>query len=179
MQFLKQFHDEIKVFSRENFIDSRGTFVKLYSKFEFQKTLGDIEIQQVNFVFNPKIFTFRGLHYQKNPSNEAKFVRVLTGSILDILLCIDKNSAYYGQFIEIEISEKNHKILYVPTGYAHGYITLCENTLVSYAHTDDHDKNLETGVNIFSFPNTINEKYKEDLIISDKDKSLPELRYHE
>ena len=175
MILINKVHDDIKVFSRENFKDNRGEFIKLYSAQEFSQYLDDLIFNQVNIVHNHKRFVFRGLHYQKHPSYEGKLVRVLKGKVLDIILCIDRSSEYHGQFYEIELSGENNKILYVPPGYAHGYVTLSDDTIVSYIHTDDHQVALESGINIFSFPNSIRDCFAERLIMSNKDKNLKSL----
>jgi dTDP-4-dehydrorhamnose 3,5-epimerase len=175
MILVNKVHNDIKVFTRENFKDNRGEFIKLYSAQESSQYLGDVTFNQVNIVHNNKRFVFRGLHYQKQPSYEGKLVRVLNGRVLDIILCVDSSSEYYGQFYEIELSDTNNKILYVPPSYAHGYVTLSDDTIVSYIHTDDRQVDLESGVNIFSFPNSIRDNFAERLIISNKDKNLKSL----
>ena len=85
----------------------------------------------------------RGLHFQKPPYAQAKLVSVVKGAVLDVAVDIRKKSSTYGQFIIEELNEKNHSMLYLPEGIAHGFLTLKDETIFSYKCSNYYEKNAE------------------------------------
>ncbi|MGB4398658.1 MAG: dTDP-4-dehydrorhamnose 3,5-epimerase, partial [Daejeonella sp.] len=118
--------------------------------------------------------TLRGLHAQSNPSAQGKLVRVIKGSVTDVAVDIRKDSPTYGQHLTANLSEENHKMLWVPPGFLHGFVTLEDDTIFTYKVTNLYDKASEIGV-------LWNDKDlgidwgidASEVILSDKDKVLP------
>ena len=134
-----------ELLERNRFSDDRGSFAKLFSSNEnIRLKLGLVD--QVNFVQNPIKGTFRGLHFQKSPHGERKLITVLSGSIIDFLLCIDPKNSFFGQAVSVNLSGDDQLNLLIPEGYAHGYLTTRENTNVCYIHSGLYDKISENGV---------------------------------
>lgn len=155
--------------------DNRGYFYESFNA----KTLLEAGID-VNFVQDNQSFSqkgaLRGLHAQKAPFAQGKLVRVIQGKVLDVAVDIRKASPTYGQHFGIELSGENHKQLWVPPGFVHGFLTLEDNTIFTYKVSNYYDKASEIGViwndadlNI-EWSNTIP---AEDLLLSDKDQVLP------
>ena len=129
--------------------DERGFFSEVFQKDSFE----DIGIQdhfiQENHSFSKNKYTFRGLHFQKPPFEQAKLVRVLKGSIIDIAVDIRVNSDTYLQHRLIELSSKNFKQVYVPVGFAHGFLTLEDNCEISYKVSNPYDHASDVSISIF------------------------------
>ena len=88
----------------------------------------------------------RGLHFQKAPHSQGKFVRVITGAVLDVALDIRKDSPTYGQFVAEELTASNKRMMYIPPGFAHGFATLEDNTIFTYKCTDYYHPETEGGI---------------------------------
>ena len=111
---------------------SLGFFARSFCKQEFQ-TLGLVdEYVQCNISYNKKKGTLRGMHYQLAPHQETKLVRCSRGAIYDVIVDIRKDSPTYKQWLAIELTQENRHILYVPQGFAHGFLTLEDNSEVLY-----------------------------------------------
>lgn len=154
--------------------DNRGYFYESYNA----KLLADAGID-VTFVQDNQSFsqkgTLRGLHAQKAPFAQGKLVRVIQGRVLDVAVDIRKSSSTYGQHFAIELSGENHKQLWVPPGFLHGFLTLEDNTIFTYKVSNYYDKDSEVGVMWNDADLNINwsaEIALEDLLLSDKDQVL-------
>ena len=112
--------------------DERGFFARTGDKNEFSKIGLDSEFVQSSISFNKKKGTLRGMHYQIEPYEESKFVRCTQGKIFDVIIDLRKNSKTFKKWISLELSSVNHKILYIPKGFAHGFQTLEDNTEIHY-----------------------------------------------
>ena len=112
--------------------DERGFFARVWDKNECSKMGLESEFIQSSISFNKKRGTLRGMHYQIRPYEESKFVRCTQGKIFDVIVDLRKNSETFKQWISLELSSLNHKILYIPKGFAHGFQTLEDNTEVNY-----------------------------------------------
>tara|TARA_B100001250_G_scaffold224022_1_gene192093 strand:+ start:5355 stop:5891 length:537 start_codon:yes stop_codon:yes gene_type:complete len=159
-------------------IDSRGFFKETFSKRIIEDKLDfRLNFCQDNHVFSNNM-VLRGLHFQKNPYTQAKIVYVSNGKILDVVVDIRKDSKTYGKYFSIELSSENHKILFIPKGFAHGYLTLADNTCVNYKVDNYYNEEAEEGIQF-------NDKYlnikwgipHEKLIISEKDKKIPSYKW--
>lgn len=155
--------------------DNRGYFYESFSARAFTDAGIEVNFVQDNQSFSQK-GTLRGLHAQKAPFAQGKLVRVIQGSVLDVAVDARKDSATYGQHFSIELSGDNHKQLWVPPGFLHGFLTLEDDTIFTYKVTSYYDKDSELGViwndvdlNI-NWSETIT---KDDLLLSDKDLVLP------
>ncbi len=112
--------------------DERGFFARMFCKDEFKKQGIDFSCVQCNLSYNGKKGTLRGMHYQAAPHEEAKIVSCVRGSIFDVIVDIRPNSPTYKKWYGAELTAKNHSMLYVPKGFAHGFQTLEDDCEVFY-----------------------------------------------
>tara|TARA_R110002049_G_scaffold292252_1_gene476614 strand:- start:11573 stop:12115 length:543 start_codon:yes stop_codon:yes gene_type:complete len=156
------------------FHDKRGYFLESYNKNLFNNFVGnDVNFIQDNESFSSK-GVLRGLHYQRGEYAQAKLVRVIKGSALDVVVDIRQKSASFGQSFSLELSEKNKKQLFIPRGFAHGFVVLSETAIFSYKCDNIYNKASEAGI-IYNDP-ILNIDWKlpeKNLIISEKDLGLP------
>ena len=115
--------------------DNRGYFFESWSKDTFQDIGLDLDFVQDNQSFSKK-GVLRGLHFQNPPFPQGKLVRVIKGKALDVAVDIRKNSPTYGQHFSIELSGKNKTMFWIPYGFAHGFLTLEDDTIFSYKSTN-------------------------------------------
>lgn len=125
--------------------DNRGYFFESFSQKDFQDAGITANFVQDNQSFSQK-GALRGLHAQANPFSQGKLVRVIQGKVLDVAVDIRKNSPTYGQNFSIELSGENHKQLWIPPGFVHGFLTLEDDTIFTYKVTNYYDKDSEIGV---------------------------------
>ena len=119
----------------EPFIDERGSFARVYCKDEF-KHIGSIkEFVQINHSVNKLKGTFRGLHYQLPPFTETKLIRCIHGKVFDVIVDIRTKSDTFLKHFAINLSAVNMKMILVPEGFAHGFLTLKDNSQMIYHHT--------------------------------------------
>ena len=149
--------------------DNRGSFVEKLNS----NHIPDFFVKQINQSISKKN-VFRGFHFQQSPQEQSKYVWVEQGKILDIVINIQPNSKEYKKSVIVELTDKNNYHLFIPKGFAHGFISLENNTKVCYAVDNFYDSKCDSGINYkdksikINWPIDIN-----DLIISDKDKNLP------
>lgn len=154
--------------------DDRGFFLENYNKKEFIKLGIYDEFVQDNHS-KSKRGVLRGLHFQTQHS-QGKLVRVIKGSVLDVAVDLRKNSKTFGKHFTIELSEKNKKIFFIPKDFAHGFLTLEDDTEFTYKCTDFYHPEYDSGIIWNDIDLDINwnfEKYnlnKKDIILSEKDK---------
>ena len=155
------------------FEDSRGYFFEAYNQSLFEKNGITTQFVQDN-QSKSSYGVIRGLHYQLNPSAQAKLVRVLEGRILDVAVDIRKGSPTYGQHFDIELSAENKKQLYIPEGFAHGFSVLSETAIVLYKCNAFYDKASEGGIRFDDGALGIDWRVDAGAaIVSDKDLVLP------
>ena len=124
------------------FEDARGYFFESYSKQDLSAAGIDAEFVQDNQSQSQKN-VLRGLHFQNPPFAQGKLVRVLKGAVLDVAVDIRKNSPTYGKHFSIRLDEKNKTMLFIPPGFAHGFLTLEDNTVFFYKCTNFYKKEAE------------------------------------
>ncbi len=112
--------------------DFRGFFARIFDINNFRQHGIEFNIVQSSISYNKKKTTIRGMHYQDKPYEEEKLVQCIKGSIYDVIIDLRNNSPTYEKWVHIELSDKNYDILYVPKGFAHGFQTLEDDTLVLY-----------------------------------------------
>lgn len=158
------------------FNDERGYFLESFNQKVFNELIGEkIRFVQDNESLSSK-GVLRGLHYQKGEHAQAKLVRVVKGKVLDVCVDIRKNSPTFGQYVSVELSEENKKQLFIPRGFAHGFVVLSDKALFSYKCDNFYNKESESGIIFNDIDLNINWVLpEEDLIISEKDKNLPAL----
>ena len=173
MNLIKTKLDGLVVLNPSIFKDNRGYFMESYNQKNINKLLGN-----VNFVQDNESESFRGvlrgLHFQKPPYAQAKLIRCLQGSVLDVVLDLRKYSKTYGIFETIVLSSENKVQLFVPKGFAHGFIVLSESAILSYKVDNYYKPESESGI-IWNDPDlNIDWKInKKEIIVSEKDKILP------
>ena len=156
------------------FLDKRGSFIESYNKKVFYELTG----QKIDFVQDNESFSkrgvLRGLHFQKGEYAQAKLVRVVTGRILDIVVDLREDSNSFGEYFSTELSEENKKQLFIPRGFAHGFVVLSNTVLFSYKCDNFFNRESESGIVYNDKVLNIDWKLPEnEFIISDKDLILP------
>lgn len=168
----------VLVLTPKRFVDDRGWFCETWNSQRFEDIgLNSLKFVQDNQSFSGRIGTLRGLHFQTPPFAQDKLVRVLKGKILDIVVDLRSSSATYGQHCSVELSADIGEQLFIPKGFAHGFVTLTQDVEVFYKVTApysfEHDKGLlynDLDLKIdWRFP-------EESLYLSEKDKQHPCLK---
>lgn len=153
------------------FSDERGYFFESYNNIHFEKAGLIANFVQDNQSQSHR-FVLRGLHFQKPPFEQGKLVRVVKGKVLDIAVDIRKSSPTYGKHLSVELSDENHFMLWVPPGFAHGFITLEHDTVFVYKCSNVYNQESEGGI-LWNDPDLdINWQHPLPLI-SEKDLMLP------
>lgn len=124
------------------FADERGYFFESYNEAVFKQNGIDANFVQDNQSLS-NAGVLRGLHFQAPPFAQGKLVRVITGAVLDVAVDIRKNSPTYGEHVAVELTEENKTMFYIPPGFAHGFLTLRDNTIFSYKCTGLYNKASE------------------------------------
>jgi len=156
--------------------DNRGFFARTFDKNEFSKIGLDSKFVQFSISYNKKKGTIRGMHYQTEPYEESKIVKCTKGSIFDIIIDLRPNSKTLKKWFSIELNANNHKMLYVPKGFAHGFQTLEDDSEVFYQisqyYNSEHSMRIRWDDKTFqiNWPLEIS-------TISEKDKNFE--NYHE
>ena len=140
MIFTKTELDGLFVIEPEKFEDIRGYFVRTYCADEFRNHELDTEISQCSLSYNKKAGTVRGLHYQAAPYEEVKVVRCMKGRVFDVAVDIRAGSPTRGKYVSLELSEDNGKAFYIPKGFAHGFMSLDDDTLILYQMSAPYDQ---------------------------------------
>jgi dTDP-4-dehydrorhamnose 3,5-epimerase len=151
--------------------DPRGMFVETYKYSEFAH--GGIAEQFVqDNQSESKRNVLRGLHYQKNPAAQGKLVRCTGGRIFDVAVDLRKSSPTYKKWLGIELSDENNYMLYIPPAFAHGFVALSDEAVVSYKCTREYSREHDAGVR-WDDP-SIGVKWPgKEFLVSEKDKALP------
>ncbi len=153
-------------------MDHRGSFYRTYCKKEFEQIGHFKEFVQFNQSINFKKGTLRGLHFQNPPFTEIKMVRCVKGAVQDFIVDLRKGSPTLFQYISVHLTEENRKSLYIPDGFAHGFITLTDNVELLYFHTEYYTPSAYSGVHYLDPKFNIKLETQVE-IISDKDKNYP------
>ena len=173
MNLIKTTLDGLVVLKPTIFKDNRGYFMESYNQKNINKLLGNVNFVQDNESESSR-GVLRGLHFQKPPYAQAKLVRCLKGSVLDVVLDLRKDSKTYGIFETILLTEENKKQLFIPKGFAHGFVVLSETAIFSYKVDNYYNPDSESGVLWNDLDLNIDWKInKKEIIVSEKDKSLP------
>ncbi len=154
------------------FNDDRGYFYEVFKSSDFIKHGIDAEFKQMNQSKSSKN-VLRGLHYQLKNKEQGKLVRVINGSIFDVCVDIRQNSKTYGKWVGEFISSENKKILWIPPGFAHGFVTFEDNTIVSYLVTNEYSKSHERSLNWNDPTINIDWHISSKPLVSPKDNNAP------
>jgi len=173
MNLIKTKLDGLVVLKPTVFKDNRGYFMESYNQQNINKLLGNVNFVQDNESESSR-GVLRGLHFQKPPYTQAKLVRCLKGSVLDVVLDLRKDSKTYGIFETISLTEENKKQLFIPKGFAHGFIVLSKSAIFSYKVDNYYNPDSECGILWSDLDLNIDWKInKNEIIVSEKDKNLP------
>jgi len=151
--------------------DSRGLFARSFCKREFEAHGIDFWIVQTNISYNKKAGTLRGMHYQAPPHAEAKLVSCNGGVIYDVIIDLRPDSPTYCQWVSVNLSSNNYRMIYIPQGFAHGFQTLADNSVVLYQISEFYHPECARGVRWDDPALGITWPLKQK-VISDKDKSF-------
>ena len=173
MKFSKAIIPGIVVIEPTVLSDKRGYFLESFNKNEFEKAIGKVSFVQDNESRSSK-GVLRGLHYQKPPFAQAKLVRCIEGKILDIAVDIRKDSPTYGLYHSDILSGENKKQLFIPRGFAHGFVVLSDYAVFAYKVDNTYAPDYEAGILWNDKKLGIEWGAKEsEIFISDKDEQLP------
>lgn len=157
------------------FGDNRGWFCETYSQKAFEENGIFADFVQDNRSFSAKAGTLRGLHCQTDPKSQAKLVSCTKGKILDVAVDIREGSPTYKKWIAVELSEENKKMLFIPKGCLHGFLTISENVEISYKVDDFYSPENDRSI-CWCDPDLGVEWGIENPILSAKDKAAPLLK---
>ena len=144
-EFEKQLIKEVILVKPKVFKDNRGFFMESYKKSDFYEAGIDVEFNQDNHSKSDK-HVLRGLHYQIEPYSQAKLVRCTEGRIFDVAVDIRKNSPTYAKYVKVELSEDNNYMLYIPKGFAHGFVVLSDCAQLLYKASGEYNPQADRGI---------------------------------
>lgn len=173
MKFISTDIEGVYILKPRVFGDERGYFLETFRRENFEKRGIDVDFVQDNSSLSQQ-GTIRGLHYQTGNYAQAKLMMVSCGSILDIAVDIRRNSETFGQHVSVELSEENHKQLYIPEGFAHGFAVLSEEAVIHYKCSRYYHFESERGIR-WNDPDLDIDWKVYDPILSDKDLNQPYL----
>jgi dTDP-4-dehydrorhamnose 3,5-epimerase len=176
MEFIKQKIPEIILIKPAVHGDDRGYFVETFRQDLFEKALG----YKVNFIQDNESRStkgvLRGLHYQLPPYTQAKLVRVIEGSVLDVAVDIRKSSPTFGQYVSVELTGENKHQLFIPHGFAHGFVVLSDSAIFTYKVDNYYAPEHDRGIAFDDVKLAIDWQLTlEELQLSGKDKKTPNL----
>lgn len=154
--------------------DDRGWFTRTFCKEEFTKAGLDVNWVQMNHSHTTQKGTLRGMHFQNPPYSEIKLVRCISGGVYDVAIDLRKDSITFLKWFGVELSAENRKMIYIPDGFAHGFLTLADNCEIIYHHSSYYTPGAEGGIKFddplvnINWPLAVNE-------ISERDKKHPYL----
>ena len=146
MQFVETKLKGAYVIEPEQLCDQRGFFARTWCRREFEARGLDTRLAQCSVSFNRHIGTLRGMHYQAAPHKEVKLVRCTMGGIHDVIIDLRPESATFRQWVGEELTARNRRMMYVPAGFAHGFVTLQEETEVFYQISDFYNPESARGI---------------------------------
>ena len=136
---------DVKIVRRKAFGDARGYFEETWREDQFREAGIDVKFVQDNHSYSSK-GVLRGLHWQKPPHCQGKLVGVISGRIVDVAVDIRKGSSTFGKWVAVELSEENHLSLWIPPGFAHGFVVLSDTAHFTYKCTDTYHPECEAGM---------------------------------
>ncbi|MFH0976101.1 MAG: dTDP-4-dehydrorhamnose 3,5-epimerase [Spirochaetota bacterium] len=143
--FIKQNISGLVLVEPKVFADERGFFVESYKRSEFAANGIDSSFLQDNHSLSKKN-VLRGLHYQHSPHAQGKLVKVIKGAVWDVAVDIRRSSPTFLKWLAYELSEDNRSMLYIPPGFAHGFLALTDDVHLTYKCTEEYDMKLDAGI---------------------------------
>lgn len=176
MNVIKTDIDGVVIIEPKIFEDSRGYFFESYNDLEFINKVGFVDFVQDN-ESKSSYGVMRGLHFQKPPYTQAKLVRCVRGAVLDVAVDLRKDSPTYGKHVAVELTEDNHRQLFIPKGFAHGFAVLSDEAVFQYKCDNFYTPQADGGINILDESLGIDWRIPKDkAILSDKDTKHPLLK---
>ena len=173
MKFIKTEIPDVYIIELTVFGDNRGYFLESFNLEKFEENIYPIKFVQDNESKSSK-GVLRGLHFQNPPFDQAKLVRCIEGKVLDVAVDIRKGSITYGQHIAVELSAENEKQLFVPKGFAHGFVVLSEFATFAYKVDNSYAPEYDSGIKYDDNDLNINWGLTDNEVqLSEKDKNLP------
>ncbi len=175
MKIIKSHIEGVVIIEPQVIGDSRGYFVELFRQEEFNQKVRRILFTQHNESYSHR-GVVRGLHFQQGRHSQSKLVRVVHGTILDVAVDIRRGSPSFGKHVAVELSSENHRQIFIPRGFAHGFAVLSNDAVVQYLCDNDYAPQAEGGI-AWNDP-AIGIDWQianEDVILSDKDRLHPTL----
>lgn len=170
MNIIKTDIEGVVIIEPKVFGDSRGYFFESYSQRDFNSLVGEVNFVQDN-ESKSRYGVIRGLHFQKPPFEQSKLVRVVKGKVLDVAVDIREGSPTFGKHVAVELSEENHRQLFIPKGFAHGFSVLSEEAVFQYKCDNFYAPEYEGAIAWDDPALGINWRIPVDkVIISEKDK---------
>ena len=169
MEYKKTEIEGVYVIEPKVFNDARGSFFEAWKKEEFEAHIGTVNFIQDNESKSSR-GVLRGLHYQKGELSQAKLVRVIKGTVIDVAVDIRKSSPTFGKYVAVELSEENKRQLFIPRGMAHGFLVLSDEAVFTYKVDNVYAPQAEASIR-FDDP-TIGINWpiaKEEMLLSAKD----------
>jgi len=166
---------DVLLIKRMRFEDTRGVFSEIYRQDEFERHGIHVRFVQDNHSHTKRAGTLRGLHYQRPPHAQDKLVSVLRGRVLDVAVDLRMDSPTFGMSVAVELSERNGLQLFIPKGFAHGFLTLEPDTEVIYKVSDHYAPHAEAGIRWDDPDLAIDWTLKEAPLLSVRDGQLPRL----
>ena len=170
MQIEKTKFDGVFVLNTKVHNDKRGYFAEIFKQEFFNKQISKINFIQHNESMS-KIGVLRGLHFQKTPYQQSKLVRVVKGLVQDVIVDLRKDSPTFGKYESFFLSDENKKQLFIPKGFAHGYLTLSNDAIFSYLVDNPYSKEHEEGIR-YNDPSLAIKWMYEDIYVSERDSQL-------
>lgn len=176
MKVIKTAIEDVVIIEPDVFGDSRGYFFESYSQKKFDEQVRKIEFVQDN-ESKSRYGVLRGLHFQKGKDAQSKLVRVVKGRVLDVAVDIRKGSPTFGQYVAVELTEENHRQLFIPRGFAHGFSVLSEEAIFQYKCDNYYAPHAEGGI-AWDDPDIGIDWHLpvEDVLLSAKDAAHPRLK---
>jgi len=150
MKLIETGFDGLYILETVNFTDNRGSFQKLFNFDYFNENSLDTDFKEFYYSVSGKN-VIRGMHFQLSPHEHTKLVYVSKGSILDVVVDLRIHSNTYKQYYHIELNDMDAKYLYIPKGFAHGFLSLEDGTIVNYAQTSCYNNDADCGIAYSSF----------------------------
>mgnify|MGYP004442778483 FL=1 len=179
MEIIQTSIEGLLVIEPKIFKDSRGYFFESFNQTEFEEKVGRINFVQDN-ESKSTYGVVRGLHFQNPPYSQSKLVRVVKGAVLDVAVDLRKDSATYGKYVAMELTEENHKQLFIPKGFAHGFSVLSQEAVFQYKCDNFYAPQSEGAILWNDEDINIDWRIPADkIIVSDKDSNNPKFRFFE
>jgi len=179
MKMIKTEIPDVIIFEPKVFSDERGFFMESFNQRIFEEAIGrKVDFVQDNHSKSSK-GVLRGLHYQAEPFAQGKLVRCVVGTVFDVAVDIRKKSPTFGQWIGVNLSAENKRQLWIPEGFAHGFLVLSETAEFLYKTTAFYNAESDRGIIWNDKELNINWPVCENLELSEKDKKQPQLKFSE